>query len=58
MSFTTLDLDEAERIFVALAESDDLEMTIEEVFWAPRFGVCTDRFGTPWIVSADHPAEG
>ena len=32
-------------------------MPLEEAFWSPLFGMCTDRFGTPWMVSVDHPAE-
>lgn len=56
VNYAITDVDEAERVFAALAEGGEVEMPIEEVFWAPRFGVCTDRFGTPWMVSADHPA--
>ena len=26
-------------------------MPIAETFWSPRFGMCTDRFGVPWMVN-------
>jgi PhnB protein len=51
------DVAEAERIFTALSEAGEIEMPMEATFWSPAFGVCKDRFGTPWMVSADPPAE-
>ena len=42
---------EAERIFNALADGGDVVMAIDETFWAYRFGMLTDRFGTPWMVN-------
>jgi PhnB protein len=32
-------------------------MPLEETFWAPRFGMVVDRFGVPWLVSAEEPSE-
>ena len=43
---------EGERIFNALAEGGMLRMAFEETFWAKGFGMCVDRFGTPWMVNA------
>lgn len=44
--------DEAERVFAALSEgAKDIQMPIQETFWAQRFGMCTDRFGVPWMVN-------
>ncbi len=45
----------AERIFSALAESGTVQMPIQETFWAVRFGMVVDRFGTPWMVNCDKP---
>jgi PhnB protein len=45
-------VDEAERIFRAFAEGGEVAMPIAETFWSPRFGMVTDRFGTPWMVNA------
>ena len=43
--------DEASRIFATLAEGGDVQMPIQETFWAKRFGVLVDRFGIPWEVN-------
>ncbi len=41
---------EADRIFAALSQgAGSVGMAIQETFWARRFGMCTDRFGTPWM---------
>ncbi len=42
---------EAEQVWEALGEGGQVSMPISEVFWAERFGMLTDRFGTPWMVS-------
>jgi PhnB protein len=44
---------EAERIFHALAEKGTVEMALQETFWASRFGMLVDRFGTPWMINCD-----
>jgi PhnB protein len=48
---------EAERLFNTLAEGGRVVMPCAETFWARRFGMCTDRFGTPWIVNCAKPEE-
>ena len=47
------DVAEAERIFKALSEGAAVEMPLQETFWASRFGMLTDQFGTPWIVNCE-----
>ena len=42
---------EAERVFNALADGGQVTMPMGETFWAKRFGMGTDRFGTPWMVN-------
>ena len=42
---------EAERIFRELAEGGQVVMPIEKTFWAERFGMTVDQFGTPWMVN-------
>lgn len=49
------DPSEAERLFHALAEGGTIKMPFGETFWAHRFGMVTDRFGTPWMVNCDKP---
>lgn len=43
----------AERVFDALAEGGTITMAIGEAFWAVRFGMLVDRFGTPWMVNCE-----
>lgn len=43
---------EFERIHGALAkDAAGVEMPAEETFWAERFTMFTDRFGTPWMLN-------
>jgi PhnB protein len=46
---------EAERIFSQLSESGAIVVPITETFWAQRFGMVTDEFGTPWMVNCEKP---
>lgn len=55
----TLDVDtpaEAERVFKALSENGTVTMPIEKTFWAERFGMVTDQFGTPWMINCEKAA--
>jgi len=45
------DVAEAERVFAALSEGGKVTMPLEETFWARRFGMFTDRYGTPWMIN-------
>jgi PhnB protein len=47
---------EAERIFHALAENGTVQMPLQETFWALRFGMLVDQFGTPWMVNCGQGA--
>jgi len=42
---------EAERVFHRLAEGGTVQMPIQQTFWATKFGMLVDRFGTPWMVN-------
>ena len=44
---------EAQRVFDALAAGGRVTMAMQETFWARRFGMLVDRFGTPWIVNGE-----
>ena len=46
---------EADRIFKALAENGAVQMPIQETFWALRFGMLVDQFGTPWMINCGKP---
>ena len=47
---------EADRIFNALAEMGAVQMPVQETFWALRFGMLVDQFGTPWMINCGKPA--
>lgn len=44
---------EAEKVFDALAAGGKVTMPMQATFWAKRFGMLTDKFGTPWIVNGE-----
>ena len=46
---------EADRIFTALAERGAVQMAIQATFWALRFGMVVDQFGTPWTIQCGKP---
>ena len=46
----------AERTFQELAEGGTVQMPLQETFWASRFGMVVDRFGTPWMINCEKAA--
>jgi PhnB protein len=50
------DAADAERLFHALAENGTVQMPIQQTFWATRFGMLVDQFGTPWMINCDQTA--
>ncbi len=61
VSYSASDADDARTVFDALSEGGSVNQELIETFFSPAFGMCVDRFGTPWMVSAaaeDAPAEG
>ncbi|MBC7941612.1 MAG: VOC family protein, partial [Chitinophagaceae bacterium] len=44
----------AEQVFAALAEGGQVTMPMQPAFWAKRWGMVVDKFGTPWMVNAGH----
>ena len=51
VSYDVADVDEAKRVFEALAEGGDVTQALTPTFFSEAFGMCVDRFGTPWIVN-------
>lgn len=47
------DAAKGEQIFNALAENGTVTMPYSQTFWASGFGMCTDRFGIPWMVNCE-----
>lgn len=54
LSITVPDEAAAERVFGALSDGGLVTMPLEKTFWAPKFGMLTDRFGVGWMVSVMH----
>ena len=57
-SMVTLTVDiaeEAERIYAALLHGAQVLMELQETFWAIRFAMLRDRFGTQWMISCSKP---
>ena len=47
--------DEAERIHALLADGGDIFMPMQETFFALRFSMLRDKFGTSWMIVHDRP---
>ena len=43
--------EEAERIWKGLEQGSQIIMPLQQTFFAQRFGMMTDRFGTPWMIN-------
>ena len=56
VNYAVADVAEAERVFKALAEGGKVTLPIAATFFSPMFGMCIDRFGTPWMVSVESPS--
>jgi PhnB protein len=56
VNYSTDDLGEAERVWKELSQdAQKIEMPFEATFFSPGFGVCVDKFGTPWMVNTASP---
>ncbi len=48
-------VEEAERIYAVLSEGGQIFMPMQETFFAFRFGMLRDKFGTSWMVIYERP---
>jgi PhnB protein len=55
LSLTVNGADEAERIYTLLSEGGEVFMAMNETFFAVRFGMLRDKFGTSWMILAPKP---
>src|ERR1700693_5508650 len=46
---------DAERLFQALSEHATVRIPLQQTFWAARFGMLVDQFGTPWMINCSQP---
>ena len=44
---------DAERIYNGLSGGANVIMPLQKTFWAEKFGMLIDRFGTPWMVNCE-----
>jgi PhnB protein len=57
-AYLTLTLDsvqEAERVYALLSEGGEIFMKMAETFFASRFAMLRDRFGTSWMLLHERP---
>jgi PhnB protein len=55
VSYDAADVDDAKRVFEALSEGGTVTQALEPTFFSAAFGMCTGRFGTPWMIVAPDP---
>ncbi len=51
--FVPGEVDKARQAFDALAEGGQVTMPFAPPFWGGHFGMLTDKFGVPWMVSCE-----
>ena len=57
-AYLTLRVDsakEAERLYALLGDGGQIFMKMEETFFAVRFGMLRDKFGTSWMIIRERP---
>ncbi|GAA3524623.1 VOC family protein [Aeromicrobium flavum] len=58
VSYTAPDATRAREVFDALAAGGEVTMALAPTFWTSAFGMCIDRFGTPWMVDVEDDSAG
>jgi PhnB protein len=53
LTITAKDDTDAERLFGALGDGGEVQMPMSETFFASRFGMVADKFGTSWMVLSE-----
>ena len=51
LSLSLHSVEEADRLFTALAEGGQVQMPLAKTFWSPSFGIVVDRFGLSWMIN-------
>ena len=55
LSLIVNSIDEAERIYALLSSGGDIFMPMQETFFAVRFAMLRDKFGTSWMILHERP---
>ena len=50
LTLSVTSADEAERVYQLLTDGGEIFMKMEETFFASRFAMLRDRFGTSWMI--------
>ena len=50
LTYNASDEAEADRVFSALSQGGKVTMPLGKTFFAPKFGMCSDKFGVGWMV--------
>jgi PhnB protein len=58
LSLSVDSIEEAERLFALLSDGGQIFMPMQETFFAFRFAMLRDRFGTSWMILNNRPAQG
>jgi len=53
LSLAVATVEEASRVFSALAEGGKVCMPLGKTFWSPQFGMLSDRFGLGWMITVE-----
>jgi PhnB protein len=51
------DAEELRGYWERLSEGGTVMMALEKQMWGDEFGMCEDRFGTPWMVNITQPQD-
>jgi len=55
LSLMISSIDEAERIYALLSDGGEIFMPIQATFFAVRFAMLRDKFGTSWMILHERP---
>src|SRR5471032_511799 len=58
ISIAADDVESGQKMFTALSEGGDVRMAWQRTFWTSGFGMVSDRFGIPWMVTVMDDLEG
>jgi PhnB protein len=54
VSVTTESEAQSDEFFAKLSDGGQATMPMGKMFWGSYFGMCTDKFGTQWMISFDY----
>ena len=55
LSLTVDSIEEAERVYALLSDGGQIFMPMQETFFAYRFAMLRDQFGTSWMILHERP---